>query len=321
MSRMRCLVLLGAIAAVMPAADVMAAQRTFVSAGTGSDTNLCTRPSPCSNFAAALAQTDPSGEVVVLDSGGFGTVTITQSVSIIAPSGVSAGITAFTGNAVTVSAGDGGQVTLRNLTISSQGADAGIWTNSAAALYVDDCAITGFGFYGIYFVPTSPDTRLYVSRSAIRRNSNGVYAIGGAATVRVTLDSVRLFGNYSGVVIQTADAMIRRSVVSGSGNQGLFADSGARVSVEDSVLANNSYGFYANGGGVITVARSAATSNSLVGVIAEFAGSTVYVSDSTIAANGVGVSTGSGGVVTSRGNNTLQANASDGAFTNTFGSN
>jgi parallel beta helix pectate lyase-like protein len=321
MSRIRCLVLLCAISAMFSALGLMAAQRTFVSAGSGSDSNPCSRLSPCRNFAAALLQTDASGEIVVLDSGGYGPVTITQSVSIIAPTGAYAGITAFTNSAVTVNAGDGGHVVLRNIVISSQGADTGIWTNSAAAVYVDDCVITGFATYGIYYVPTSPDSRLYVSHSVIRRNTNGVYAIGGVASVRLTLESVRLLGNDAGLIIQSADATIRKSVISGSANNGVLAESGTRVAVEDSVSANNAYGFFAFNGGVITVARSAATSNSVIGISASLAGSTVYVSDSTIAANGFGISVDSGGVVTSRGNNTLQANATDGSFTSTFGSN
>src|SRR5437870_11556491 len=73
------------------------AQRTFVSAATGNDANPCTRTAPCRNFAAAIAQTASGGEVVVLDSGGYGTVTINQAVSLIAPSGVYAGITVFSG--------------------------------------------------------------------------------------------------------------------------------------------------------------------------------------------------------------------------------
>src|SRR6266571_6657569 len=81
------------------------AQRTFVSAATGNDANPCTRTAPCRNFAAAIAQTQSGGEVVVLDSGGYGTVTITQAVSLVAPAGVYAGISVFSGTGITVNAG------------------------------------------------------------------------------------------------------------------------------------------------------------------------------------------------------------------------
>src|SRR5436853_5663 len=83
------------------------AQRTFVSAATGNDANPCNRAAPCRNFAAAIAQTASGGEVVVLDSGGYGTVTISQAVSLVAPPGVYAGISVFSGTGITINAGLG----------------------------------------------------------------------------------------------------------------------------------------------------------------------------------------------------------------------
>ena len=56
--------------------------RTWVSATSGSDSNPCTRVSPCLTFAAALAQTPAGGEIDVLDPGDFGPATINKSVSI-----------------------------------------------------------------------------------------------------------------------------------------------------------------------------------------------------------------------------------------------
>ena len=68
----------------LAAADAAAtAQRTFV-ASTGNDANPCSLAQPCRGFARAFRQASP-GEVIVLDSAGYGLVTITQSVSLIAP--------------------------------------------------------------------------------------------------------------------------------------------------------------------------------------------------------------------------------------------
>src|SRR5881394_3436360 len=67
--------------------------RTFV-ASTGNDANTCGRTDPCRSFAAALLQTANNGEVVPLDSAGYGTMTITQPVSVITPLGIHAAITA-----------------------------------------------------------------------------------------------------------------------------------------------------------------------------------------------------------------------------------
>lgn len=80
------------------------------------------------------------------------------------------------------------------------------------------------------------------------------------------------------------------------------------------------YGFNAVFGGKITVTRSVASANS-IGIRAEGTGSIIYVSDSTIAGNDTGVGTASSGEIQSRNNNTLQANGSNGAFTNTFSPN
>src|SRR5512145_3331720 len=81
------------LTAVTPA---LALQRTFV-ASFGLDTNPCNLPSPCRTFGTAMAATDPNGEIIVLDSAGYGAVSITQSVSIIAPEGIYAGISVFAG--------------------------------------------------------------------------------------------------------------------------------------------------------------------------------------------------------------------------------
>jgi hypothetical protein len=45
------------------------AQRTFVAAS-GSDAFPCSLSQPCRSFAAAIANTDVNGEIVVLDSAG-----------------------------------------------------------------------------------------------------------------------------------------------------------------------------------------------------------------------------------------------------------
>jgi len=73
------------------------ATRTFVSVG-GSDANACSVAAPCRTFARAAAATSSNGEIVVLDSGGYGPVTITQSLAITAPPGIYAGISVPSGN-------------------------------------------------------------------------------------------------------------------------------------------------------------------------------------------------------------------------------
>src|SRR5207244_7917744 len=57
------------------------ATRTWVS-GVGDDANPCSRTAPCKTFAGAISKTAANGEIDSLDPGGFGTVTITKSITI-----------------------------------------------------------------------------------------------------------------------------------------------------------------------------------------------------------------------------------------------
>ena len=57
------------------------ATRTWVS-GVGDDLNPCSRTAPCKTFAGAISKTAAGGEIDCLDPGGFGTLTITKSITI-----------------------------------------------------------------------------------------------------------------------------------------------------------------------------------------------------------------------------------------------
>lgn len=69
------------------------ANRTFVS-GHGSDGNPCTLLAPCRSLAQAITQTNAGGEIAILDTAGYGALTITKSISIVNPEGVEGGISA-----------------------------------------------------------------------------------------------------------------------------------------------------------------------------------------------------------------------------------
>src|SRR5882757_5651500 len=58
------------------------ATRTWVS-GVGDDVNPCSRTAPCKTYAGAISKTAANGEINCLDPGGFGSVTITKSLSIV----------------------------------------------------------------------------------------------------------------------------------------------------------------------------------------------------------------------------------------------
>ena len=114
------ILLLGALPLAVQAA---LPQRTFV-ASNGVDTNPCSLAAPCRSFGAAVTAVAAGGEVVVLDSAGYGAVTIAKSVSIVAPPGLYAGVSVASGTGVTVD-GAGINVVIRGLSITNQGGNVG----------------------------------------------------------------------------------------------------------------------------------------------------------------------------------------------------
>ena len=94
-------------------ANAQGATRTWVS-GIGDDGNPCSRTQPCKTFAGALSNTAAGGEINVLDPGGFGAVTITQSVSIISDQ-IEAGILVSSGNAIVVNVASTDKVVIEGL--------------------------------------------------------------------------------------------------------------------------------------------------------------------------------------------------------------
>src|SRR5438552_18717491 len=100
--RFRLLVVI-AISALVATAAFGQASRTWVS-GVGDDVNPCSRTAPCKTFAGAISKTAAGGQISVLDPGGFGSVTITKSISIVAI-GAEAGVLATNTNGIVINAG------------------------------------------------------------------------------------------------------------------------------------------------------------------------------------------------------------------------
>src|SRR3954471_16224270 len=126
------------------------ATRTWVS-GVGDDVNPCSRTAPCKTFAGAISKTANNGEIDCLDPGGFGTVTITKSLTIDGTNGSGFGsILAAGTNGVNVN--DSATATpntiivnLRNLSIQGAGTGFdGIRFTSGKQLHVEHCVISGF---------------------------------------------------------------------------------------------------------------------------------------------------------------------------------
>ena len=131
------------VAAVLSSAPAQALNtRSFVSAQSGSDSNTCTRLSPCRTFAYAITQTSAGGEINTLDPGGYGPVTITQAISIVSGLGEAGVLVPSGGTGITINAGPTDVVNLRGLIIEGAGVGQdGIDFNTGGALTIENCVV------------------------------------------------------------------------------------------------------------------------------------------------------------------------------------
>lgn len=267
--------------------------RTWV-ASNGSDANSCTRALPCRNFAEAIAAVDAGGEVVALDSAGYGPVTINKSVSVIAPLGVHAAIAPTAGTGITVSAG---RVTLRNLYLKGNGAFYGIEIQSSGTTFVEQVTIDGFAATGIGVQASE----LFLTDSISRNNAeSGVGAAGNSA-------------------LQMANITITRCRFEKNGGHGVAGSNFSSFSVRDSASsANAGDGFRATPGRMSLMNCHA--SGNVTGVQADFGG-VIRLSHCDIVHNVFGLSDGDSGVIYSQGNNFVHGNTTTNvdATLSTFG--
>jgi hypothetical protein len=254
---------LQAIAAALLACGLSAApaeagpNRTFVS-GTGTDSGTCTRTAPCRTFAFALTVTNAGGEIDVLDPAGYGPVTITKAISIVNDGVGTAGITASSGNGVTINAGASDSVHLRGLTIEGlRSGSNGIQFNTGRNFDVENCVIRGFTSDGILIAPNGDnDVGGVLDKVITSNNVNGISVGGGrGATVNVTIvDSVASNNDSSGIGTFSAGklviVMLRNSVASFNGS-GLSASATTILRVAHSVVTGNGDGVDTSGGGTL----------------------------------------------------------------------
>lgn len=232
------------------AVPAVAQVRTFVSSS-GSDTNPCSQTQPCRNFAAAIAAVNPNGEVVALDTAGYGPFTITSSVTVVAPPAVHAAIAPTLGNAITVNA-PGAVIVLRGLFLNSQGATIGVQLDSAQSLSLESIHIGGFDD-GVYVPATSGYLSILDSEIRDCGDSGVEIAPESAGYVRGVLDNVRLLFNDVGISVGNAQVTITDSTFNtyNASATGIAADNGASVNVRSSSILNGFNGVYADGTSIV----------------------------------------------------------------------
>jgi hypothetical protein len=300
-----------AIAFTMPTTFAATANRTWVShSGTINNAALnppCTATNPCDSFATALGVTNSGGEINCVDNGSYGTVNITQSVTI--DCGGQLGAIDVGNNSIGVTVNSATAVVkLRNLTINADfnGATTGIKIQSAADVTIENCVIQNLNGSGI-IVQTSNALQLAVTDTLVAKNLGGGGGLSiitsGSGAIGFLLERVRAennaFGNISVITgvsgTGAITGVIRDSVIIGStGSPGILASTSVNnspitVSLDHTHVANNATGVVSQGGAA------------------------VILNNSTIQTNGTGLVTNNGGAIFSYGNNAINGNQPNGS--------
>jgi hypothetical protein len=227
------------------------ATRTWIS-GVGDDANPCSRTAPCKTWAGAIAKTVAGGEIDALDPGGFGALTITKPITLDGGGGQVASVLVAGTNGITVAAGSGDTVIIRNLRFdgllcSSPQASGctgspgliGISFISGAQLVIDNCDIFGFTTSGI---GVSVGTGfLQVRNTTLRNNTN---ALSATAT------------NFVVVQLYNSSFVGGTNSAGAPSNGGITAGAGAFVTVANSNFTDLSYGAQTQTGGTLFVDSS-----------------------------------------------------------------
>jgi hypothetical protein len=300
----KCILLCASLVlvALLPTAPAQALNDVSYLSSTGSGT-ACTLAAPCLFISDAVAATNSGGMVTCLGSGAIFGGTIDKSITIDC-----GGSTAWARNVIQIN-GAGIVVRIRNLTINgvNTGGTAGINAFDMAALFIENCVIMNF-FQGIKFFPSAAGSKLVVTDTAV--SSTGAGSTGGGIIVapssggsaQVTLIRVTAGKNVFGIVADGSGSTgginmtITDSVSTGNLNDGIIATTPAGgapigVYVKNTRLANNGFGIRSIGPNV-----------------------TVRVDSSSVIGNTTGLSFSGGGALQSYGNNSVDANATNGAF-------
>lgn len=196
------------------------ATRTWVS-GVGDDANPCSRTAPCKTFAGAISKTAAGGVISVLDPGGFGTVTITKSITIDG-GGLDGSILNSNTNGVIINGLDI-DVTLRHLSLDFGARPAtcnelsGVTVLKARSLRMDNVTIAGSP-NGVTVSPGTPATERHLDVALNNVDISGACGAGirslptAPATVRLTLAGTRVSHSSTALRLGAgAEAWVRDS--------------------------------------------------------------------------------------------------------------
>jgi hypothetical protein len=243
--------------------------RTWVS-GVGDDLNPCSRTAPCKTFSKAHSVTSAGGEINCLDPGGYGTVTITKTITIDCEDTQGSILASLTTGVILNAANI--DVKLRGISI--QGAGNGtscirVLGSGTVKLTVDEVVCTGFTSHGISIETSTGSSKIVAWNSSFRNNGgNGINTfITGTGSTTIAVDSCLFANNGIGV------------------NLGLAATG----SVVDSTITNNTTGAQASGATSILALMNNQITHNTTGVLAG-SSATIRIGNNLVTGNGTGLS-------------------------------
>jgi len=286
-------------------------------ASTGSDTSDCDITAPCADFGTAYSKTYAGGEITCFDSGDYAGVTISHSITIdceyaigsaYPPGGLSS--IPFT---INTTASD--TVTLRGLDFDAFHFNvldtALINFTGAGVLHLQKMKINHLpgANSGVSFTPNGSAT-LDVSESHITDNGSSGTAAGiyiqpaSGVQANVTIDRTVINNNYFGIVADGRSGGIIKATIS---------DSVVSGNTENGITALSS------GSSVVLITDQTKVSGNLAGLFAGGSNTGILARNTTVFNNTVGLDTANGGTLYTYGNNSVNGNTTNGAFTGTVG--
>jgi hypothetical protein len=237
------------------------ATRTWVS-GVGADANPCSRTAPCKTFAGAISKTAEGGEIDALDPAGYGTLTITKSITIDGGTGsgwasvLNSSTTGFIVNATTNAST--AVVILRNITINGASKCVtagcaglkGIRWIAGNALHVENCVIENQATVGMEVVLAAAG-QLYVQDTNFTNTAVGLTATTTVSPLSGQIEHCRFMQETDGINTTSNAFLTVRDCYFGAGvggNGAVRANTGCQINVVNSMFASNIVGANVAGG-------------------------------------------------------------------------
>jgi hypothetical protein len=214
------------------------ATRTWVS-GVGDDANPCSRTAPCKTWAGAISKTAPGGEIDNLDSGGFGALTITKSITIDGGGGSVASTLVAGTNGFNINAASTDVVIIKNMRFAglvngnstASAGLTGIQLTTAGTVIIENCDINGFANNGIAVVPTTPMkvsiSKVHIQNSAFSTGNAGILVKPNGANASVTIANSYIENTLNGIFADGSggtgivNVNVTNSVITSSANNGV----------------------------------------------------------------------------------------------------